>query len=151
MMDATAWFAVCFVIFIVLAFKPAKNAIFGFLDGKIKAINDALQEAQIAKMEAERDLKLLHEEMASADHRHHEMVEKAKEEIEALYNERCAAFKKTIEYREKAAEVSLEQMKVDAASAVEGAFLELVVDAVAGHMKKNASGRMDMTILKNAS
>ena len=150
-MDETAWFAVCFVVFILLAFKPAKGAILGFLDGKIKEIRDALAEAQNAKIEAEKELKSLHQEIADADHRHKEMLERAKNEIDALYKERCATFKKTMEYREEAAKASLEQVKIDAASAVEGAFLGLVVDAVAGHMQKNASGKMDVNLLKNAS
>ena len=96
-MDETAWFAVCFVIFVVLAFKPAKGAILGFLDGKIKEIRDALTEAQNAKVEAEKELKSLHQEVADADHRHKEMIERAKDEIDVFYKERCAMFKKTIE------------------------------------------------------
>ena len=151
MIDETAWFGICFVVFIVLAFRPTKKAILGFLDGKIKEIQDALKGAQEAKMAAENELKILKEEIENADHLHKEMFERAKNEIEELYKERCIAFKKAMEYREKAAEVSLEQMKIDAASSVEGAFLGLVVDSVKAHMQKNASGKLDVAILKNVS
>ena len=114
-------------------------------------IEDELHEAQRAKANAEHELKILREEIADADNRHQEMITKAGAEIHAAYEERCASFNNSLAYREKAAKDSLNQMKADAVSAVEGAFLELVVDAVEGHMRKNASGKMDVRILKNAS
>jgi F-type H+-transporting ATPase subunit b len=150
-MDEAAWFAVCFLIFVILAFAPAKKAIIGFLDGKIKNIQDQLNEAQRAKIQAEEENAQLRAQIDLSDKHHKEMFDKASLEIESIYNERCAAFKHTIEYRAKALESSLEQMKLDAASAIEGAFLDLVVDAVEVRMTKNASGKIDVQILKNAS
>ena len=150
-MDETSWLAVCFVIFVILAFRPGKKAFVGFLDSKIKVIQDELCEAQNAKIASEKEIKELREQIAALDDHRKEMLDRAIVEIEAIYNERCDAFKKTIEYRAKAAEASLEQMKIDATSAVEGAFLNLVVNSVAEHMRKNASGKLDMQILKNAS
>lgn len=150
-MDEAAWLAVCFVIFVILAFVPAKKAIIGFLDSKIKTIQDQLNEAQIAKVQAEEENAQLRSQIDLADKHHKEMFDKASLEIESIYNDRCAAFKHTIEYRAKALEISLEQMRLDAASAIEGVFLDLVVDAVEARMTKNASGKMDVQILKNAS
>ena len=150
-MDETAWLAICFAIFVILAFRPGKKAIIGFLDNKIKIIQDELNESNAARIAAENENKALREQIAASDSNRKEMLESAKFEIEALYNERCESFKKSIEYRAKAAEASFEQMKVDATSAIEGAFLDLVVDAVTSNMKKNASGKMDVQILKNAS
>jgi len=150
-MDEAAWLAICFVIFVILGFRPAKKAIIGFLDSKIKIIQDELHEAQAAIIAAENENKTLREQIAASDNNRKEMLENAKFEIESLYNERCESFKKSIEYRTKAAEASFEQMKVDAAAAIEGEFLDLVVDAVTSNMKKHASGKMDAQILKNAS
>lgn len=150
-MDESAWLAVCFAVFVILAFRPGRKAINGFLDGRIKIIQDELNEAQAARIAAETENKALREQIAASDDHRSSMLERAKIEIEALYKDRCAAFKHTIEYRAKATEISLEQMKIDATSDIEGAFLDLVVDAVTSHMTKNASGKMDVQILKNVS
>ena len=150
-MDEASWLAVCFAIFIILAFRPAKNTIFGFLDSKIKLIQSELHEAEAARIAAAAENKALREQIATSEDHRHAMLERAKVEIEGIYRERCEEFKRAIEYRAKVAEASLEQMKIDATSDIEGAFLNLVVDAVKDHMIKNASGKMDTQILKNAS
>lgn len=150
-MDEAAYFAVCFIIFVLLAYRPAKSKIFGFLDSKIKDIARMLKESEQFKIKAESELKELEASIARADQKHSEMIAKAKEEIESLYEERCKAFHKSIEYRKQAVDANLKQTKIDAISSVEGAFLGLVVNAVENHMKKNASGKTDLKVLKNVA
>lgn len=148
-MNEETWLAICFMVFVLFAYKPIKKAILRFLDAKIKLIVDELHDAQHAKMEAEKEVQFIHAQIASAEEHHKEMLIRAKQEIDDLYEKRCMELTKAMEYRLKASETSLNQMIIDAAASVEGAFLDLVIETVENHMRKNASSKMDMQILKN--
>lgn len=150
-MNEASWFALCFVVFVAVAYKPFKSLLLGFLDAKIKSISDSLFETQNAKALAEKEHKELMKELVEEEGNRKEMLENAKKELEEIYMERCAAFDKMMSYRKKAAEDSFKQMKMDAASSVESEFLNLVVKAVERNMKDKASGSLDATILRNAS
>lgn len=149
-MNEETWLAICFVIFVLFAYRPAKKAILGFLDTKIKLIVDGLHEAQRAKIEAEKEVQSIHAQIASAQEHNQEMLARAKQEIDDLYEKRCIELNKAMEYRMQAAKASLNQMKIDAVASVEGAFLDLVVETVEKHMRANSSSKMDMQILKSA-
>lgn len=151
MINEETWLAICFTIFVILAYRPMKIALIGFLDNKIKAIHDELHETQNAKMEAEKEVQLIHSQLTLAEAQHKEMLAKARSELEETYNERKKELAKSIEYRIKAAQSQFNQMKLDAASNIEEAFLDLVVDTVTNHMHSKSSSKIDIQILDSAA
>lgn len=151
MMNEETWLAICFAIFVILAYRPMKKALIEFLDSKIKIIRDELHDAQHAKMEAEKEILLMHAELALAETQHQEMLVKARSELEESYNERMQELIKSIEYRTKEAQSRFKQMKLEAIADIEDAFLDLVVEAVTNHMRTKSSSKVDIQILDNAA
>lgn len=149
--DEAGWFAICFTIFVVFFYGPIKKAIIGFLDTSIKKIADELHDAKSAKAHAEKEMHELKEALTLSEHQHKEMLKKAKRELEVIFDNRCAEFKKTMEYREKAAQASMRQMKIDAARAVEDSFLDLVIKNVISQITAKSSSKLDIQILQNIS
>ncbi len=75
MLNASFWLAISFCIFVSLAYRPIKNALFKYLDNEIANVVSSLSDARTLKEEAE------------------EMVNSLKLSIEALEQERLAIMK----------------------------------------------------------
>ena len=151
MLDEAGWFAICFITFVVLFYRPIKKAILGFLDSRIKEISDELYVAKTARLNAEKEMQNLREVLSLADHQRKDMIKKAKQELETIFDNRCAEFQRSIEYRQKAAESSVSQMKIDSMKAVEREFLDMVIENVVAQVRAKSSTKLDLQILQHAS
>jgi F-type H+-transporting ATPase subunit b len=150
LLDEEGWLAICFVVFVVLSYRPIKNAILSFLDNKIDLIKKEASESHRLKLEAEEELKILQEEFEILEKKHAEALSKAKQEMSQNLKERCQEFDHNMEYRKNAAFQSLEQLKIDSTRKIEQGFLEIVLRVISDYTSSKQSGNLDCSIFDNA-
>lgn len=149
--DEEGWLAICFVIFVILAYKPLKNAISSFLDGKIARIRKETEEAYELKRQAEEELKILQQELTKLEQMHAEALVKIKQEFEQNFKNSCKEYDHSISYRRDAALESLEQLKKEATRKIEQGFLEIVLGGIERYTLSNQSSALDIAMLDRAT
>lgn len=76
--------AVCFVIFVYLAYRPVKKAIIASLDAKIEEIKQKLAQAEKLKADAKSLLDEVEKELSDFEIRKKDILESAQNSIERL-------------------------------------------------------------------
>jgi F-type H+-transporting ATPase subunit b len=122
--DEKFWLAICFVLFILLTYKPIKKAILGMLDGEIARIRKDLAAAEAARSEAENDFKELEQELARIRSQRNHLLSKAEKEASETIEEYKIELENTIKLRERDAATSLEQLGANAASEVRASLIQ---------------------------
>lgn len=144
--SAEFWVAVAFVIFVVLAFRPARKAILAMLDDRAERIRAELDEAQRLREEAQtllagyqrrqRDaLKEAEDIIAHARDEAERLRARAVEELDASLKRREAQALDKIAQAEAGAVQEVRNLTVDIAVAATGQLLARKIDA-------KASGRL---------
>lgn len=149
MIDESAWLAICFALFIIIAYKPIKNSILSFLDNKIHIIVDYISNAQNAKNEAEQEVAKLKLELENIDAECTEMLIKAQTEIKRQLEDRCKEFDKSLNYKLQAAEESMKQMQTEVLDYVEQGLIKLITHKIATILEQKGSTSLDIKILQN--
>ncbi|HEV7371048.1 F0F1 ATP synthase subunit B [Arenibaculum sp.] len=144
--SAEFWVAVAFVIFVVLAFRPARKAIVAMLDDRAERIRTELDEAQRLREEAQtllagyqrrqRDaLKEAEDIISHARDEAERLRARAVEELDASLKRREAQALDKIAQAEAGAVQEVRNLTVDIAVAATGQLLARKIDA-------KASGRL---------
>jgi F0F1-type ATP synthase membrane subunit b/b' len=149
--DESGWFLISFVIFILLAYKPIKNVILSFLDNKIASIKDALSKISSEKQDVENKLKMLEEEIQSAEKDLSNILLSTKLELEARYQEKCADLKRKLDFKYESMSSYLLQSQRDSITKIEQKFLSLVIKEVTEIITSHQNSKLDLKILKNDS
>ena len=101
--DPTFWVAVAFVIFVVLVFKPGRNAIGGALDEKIAQIRNEVDEAQRLREEAQASLAAYQRQQRDAAQEAEALMARAQAEIDSHRKQAAAQLKTVLERQESLA------------------------------------------------
>lgn len=149
MLDASAYFAICFMAFLIFTFRPIKNALSGFLDGSIEEIKLDLDTAANRRLVAEKEIKELKAQMSHVKAKHKEMLDNAKVEIQKSFENRCKDFDKTLEYLENNARARMNQMRESAIKELEEAFLMKSLHLVSDHFKHSKKSDLDLAIVSS--
>lgn len=147
MLDASAYLAICFVLFLFFAFRPIKNALCSFLDNSIEEIKLNLESTAKARSDAEKELVELKKQMTHVEAKHKEMIASAKIEMKKNFEKRCKDFDKTLEYLENNARARMNQMRDSAIKELEEEFLIKSLDLVSDHFKHNKES--DLAIISS--
>lgn len=134
------WVGVSFVIFLAIAFKPAKKAILGALDGKIAEIKDQVEEAARLRDEAQALLAEYERKQQQASQHAEEMVDAARKEAEESKARAEADLNASLDRQRKLAlerismaeEKALREVRAAAAEMAIAATEKLVAERVAG-------------------
>jgi F0F1-type ATP synthase membrane subunit b/b' len=149
MLDESAWLAICFIIFVLVGYRPLKRMILSFLDERIKQIKLEIDTAKTAKRNASIELDAFKEDLGLIENRHAEIIRIAKIEIEKKFEERCIKFEKSVEYTRNSAKEHIELMQKDAVAAIEREFLNRVLNLVSNYFEKKDSTELDLAIVSN--
>lgn len=132
--DGTFWVAVAVVLFFIFIWKKLVKAVLNILDSRAKAIQDALDEAEKLKAEAEAMLVDAKQKQAQANLDAQHILSTAQAEAQRLAAEIAAAAEASARWREqmaldriKAAETAalkeVRNVAIDVATAATSAFL----------------------------
>ncbi len=151
MLDEAAWLAICFVVFVVIGYRPIKRAILNFLDERIKQIRFDINAASAAKKNAAKELEELKEDLHLIEIHHAEAIKIAEIEIEKKFEERCIKFQKSIEYTRNSAKERIELMQKNAVVEIEKEFLDRVLHIVSNYFDKKNSTVLDLAVVSTNS
>lgn len=149
MLDSYAYFAICFIIFFAIVYRPGKKAILNLLDNSIQEVKIDLDTVVNRKIQAEKELAELKEQMSFVEAKHAEMLENAKSEIQKTYENRCKDFDKTLEYSEINSKARMDQMRRDAMRELENAILVKSLNLVSDYFNNNQSSKIDLAIVSS--
>ena len=139
--DPTFWVAVAFVIFILLTFKPLKNAMMGGLDKKIASIKAEVDEAARLREEAQSLLAEYERKQAKGTKHAEEIVAAARKEAEEARTRAEAELQEALVRQEKAALLKIEQAEEKAIQEVRSMAVELAISAATKLITERVDGK----------
>ncbi len=127
--DPTFWVAVAFVLFVVLTFKPLKNALMGGLDGRAERIRQELDEAARLREEAQKMLAEYKRKQNEASKEAEDLLAHAKVEAKRLGKEAEAEMEASLQRREAGALEKIAQAEAKALAEVRGQAVDVAIAA----------------------
>jgi F0F1-type ATP synthase membrane subunit b/b' len=122
--DEHFWLAVCFIIFVYLAYRPVRNAIIKSLDSKIDIIKARVSEAELLRKEAMDILAKAENEINQLESIKNKILEEAKETVEELTARRNKEIELNLTRMKNDAECSIAAEKTKALRKMEQEFIQ---------------------------
>lgn len=126
---AEVWLVLALVVLIAIAYRPAKRAILGALDGRAGRIRDELEEAQRLREEAQAALANFQRRQRDALGEAEEIIAHAKVEADRLRDHAAADLEETLRRREAMAIDRIAQAESAATAEVRGVAVDVAIAA----------------------
>lgn len=136
-MDESFWIAVCFVIFVFLAYRPVKKAIINSLDIKIEEIKKTLTEAQKLRDDAKIILDEIQLEMENFEDRKDRIIDSAESSTSKLVETRSKEIHLQINRMRDSATKSIENLKNKASQDLKEEFTDHVMKLVKAYLEES--------------
>jgi len=139
--DASFVIAVCFVIFIYLAYRPVKKAILASLDARINEIKEKLSQAERLKEEAKSLLDEVEKELDEFEARKRDIITSAQNSIECLVETKNKEISLLLARKKDAAIKAIDNERAKASNSLKIEFTETVLNLVKNYLiqtKNNA-------------
>ena len=133
--------AVCFVIFVYLAYKPIKKAIIASLDARIEEIKQKLAQAEKLKAEAKSLLDEVEKELGNFETRKKDILESAQHSIERHIEIRNKEMSLLLARKKDSAIKAINNERERASDTLRSEFTETVLNLVKSYLvqtKNNA-------------
>jgi F-type H+-transporting ATPase subunit b len=122
--------AVCFVIFIYLAYRPVKKAIIASLDARIEEIKQKLAQAEKLKADAKSLLDKVEKELGDFEVRKKDILESAQNSIERLVETRNKELSLLLARKKDSAIKAIDNEREKASDILRSEFTETVLKLV---------------------
>ncbi|MEA0970932.1 ATP synthase subunit b precursor [Candidatus Megaera venefica] len=122
--------AVCFVIFIYLAYRPVKKAIIASLDARIEEIKQKLAQAEKLKADAKSLLDKVEKELGDFEVRKKDILESAQNSIERLVETRNKELSLLLARKKDSAIKAIDNEREKASDILRFEFTETVLKLV---------------------
>ena len=122
--------AVCFVIFIYLAYRPVKKAIIASLDARIEEIKQKLTQAEKLKADAKSLLDKVEKELGDFEVRKKDILESAQNSIERLVETRNKELSLLLARKKDSAIKAIDNEREKASDKLRSEFTETVLKLV---------------------
>lgn len=150
MENPAVWVALGFVIFVALAFKPAKKALLGALDQRADQIAKQLAEAASLRKEAEDLLAENQKRQQQAVAEAAKIIEAARTQAETLKSQAAADIEAMVARRQQAAMEKIAQAETVALAQVRSVAVEAAVAATTALLAEKVQGDVAMRLLDEA-
>jgi F-type H+-transporting ATPase subunit b len=145
--DPTFWVAIAFVVFVVLAARPATRAIFAALDARAERIRSEIQEAQALREEAQKALAEYKRKQRDALKEAEQIIEHAKIEATRLREHAEQDLETALQRREQAALEKIAQAESQALQDVRNQAVDVALTATVKLISDNLDkGRSDAMV-----
>jgi F-type H+-transporting ATPase subunit b len=148
--DPKAWVAIATLIFVAIAFKPAKKAILGAIDTRTADITRRLEEANLIKQQAEALLAKIQEQVANSKAESENIVTNAKQEATAIINEARQKLDRDIENRKKMAVQKIASYEEAALADVKSHITNLTIEVSKKLLETNINADTSKKIIDNS-
>jgi len=122
--------AVCFVIFVYLAYRPVKKAIIASLDARIEEIKQKLAQAEKLKADAKSLLDKVEKELGDFEVRKKDILESAQNSIERLVETRNKELSLLLARKKDSAIKAIDNEREKASDKLRSEFTETVLKLV---------------------
>ena len=122
--------AVCFVIFVYLAYRPIKKAIIASLDARIEEIKQKLTQAEKLKADAKSLLDKVEKELGDFEVRKKDILESAQNSIERLVETRNKELSLLLARKKDSAIKAIDNEREKASDKLRSEFTETVLKLV---------------------
>lgn len=122
--------AVCFVIFVYMAYRPVKKAILTTLDTRIDEIKAKLEETEKVRKDAKKLLDEIEQEMEKFEKHKEHIIESASHSTQRLVAAREAEIDHKLARMKDSAIKHIEAEKTKAGEQMKAEFIESVIDMV---------------------
>ena len=131
------WVAICFVIFIILAYIPVKKAILNALDSRIDIIKRQINETKNLRDEAENLLNEAKKEINNFEEYKKKVEKSAKESTAKLIDIRSKEMELILERQKESTYQSINHKKIKTSSELSEAFTDKVISVVENYLRDN--------------
>jgi F-type H+-transporting ATPase subunit b len=139
--DESFVIAVCFIIFIYLAYRPVKKAIIASLDARINEIKEKLAKAERLKEEAKSLLDEVEKELDEFEARKKDIITSAQNSIERLVETKNKEISLLLARKKDSAIKAIDNEREKASNSLKLEFTETVLNLVKNYLiqtKNNA-------------
>jgi F-type H+-transporting ATPase subunit b len=148
--DESLVVAICFIIFMYLAYRPVKKAIMSSLDVRIKEIKEKLAETEQIKKDAKELLDEIEQEMESFEERKKSIVESSKKSTARLLETKSKEMDLMLSRTKDSATKYIDHQRVKAVDAMRAEFTESVLNIVRTYLVETKNNSVsDEEILKH--
>lgn len=148
--DESLVVAICFIIFMYLAYRPVKKAIMSSLDVRIKEIKEKLAETEQIKKDAKELLDEIEQEMESFEERKKSIVESSQKSTARLLETKSKEMDLMLSRTKDSATKYIDHQRVKAVDAMRAEFTESVLNIVRTYLVETKNNSVsDEEILKH--
>ena len=148
--NSNFWVAIAFVIFVVLAFRPASKALTAALDGRADRIRKELEEATRLREEAERTLADYQRRQRDALQEAEAIIAQARAEAERMRARATAELEQQMARREKQALDKIAQAEATALAEVRDMTVDVAIAATRTILAKDLNGAVAGKLVDDA-
>lgn len=131
------WVAVCFVIFIILAYRPVKKAIFNALDARIDVIKKQITEAKDLRNEAEALLREAKKEISNFEDYKQAVMQDAKASTAKIVDMRTKEMENKLIRQKESAHQSIISKGEEVSGKLSQEFTDKVILIVENYLRDN--------------
>lgn len=147
MMTPEFWVAIAFVIFVVLAFKKASQAITGMLDQRAERIRQELDEAQRLREDAQSTLAGYQRRQRDALKEAEAIIAHAREEAERIRTQSTRDLEAALKRRESQAMDRIAQAEAQALAEVRNLTVDIAIAASRRLLAENIAAAQADTLI----
>lgn len=136
-MDESFWIAVCFVLFIVLTYRPIKKAIVNSLDSRINEIKQTMEQTQKLRDDARIILEQIELEMKSFESREKSILESAESSTARMVENKTKEIDMQINRMRDSATKSITTLKSKASRELQEEFTQHVMTLVRTYLAES--------------
>ncbi len=149
-LDEKFWLAICFIIFLYLAYRPIRKAVINSLDNKIKAIKAKIDEATNIKQDAKLLLGQVERELGTLSTLKQEILQQAQKETKMLVASHAEQLEAVLESKKAEAINEINNQKRQAYSEIQGEIAAITTQLVIEYFNSESDERLsDAKIAKN--
>lgn len=126
--------AICFIIFLYLAYRPVRNAIFAALDARVEEIKRKLSETENLKKEAKLLLDEIQQEMEAFEERKKRILDSAHTSTQRLVDTKIKEAELMLSRKKNSAIKSIETQKDRASDQMRAEFTDAVLGTVRAYL-----------------
>lgn len=149
MIDEKFWLAISFVIFVLLVYKPIKNALLKFLDSEINKIKNDITDAIKLKSEATDLNNHFTTLLAEAHQNYNKIISESKEQNQKLWDDSKKELDLLIYRKEQEIAQKISSLEINAVSEIENEMKKQAEKLAKEYLEKNIKTLPnDITIAK---
>ena len=149
--DETGWVAIAFILFFILVWKKAKNAILSLLDERTSLIEKELKEAKSLKEEALEELRLALQTQKNVSDEAEDLIKEAKDMAKKIQEEANIKSVETIKRKEEQAKQKIMNLETEAIKNIQEITSRIIIESSKRYIEKKLDNKENDNLISKSS